>query len=118
MKSKWGVFGIIAAVLVVLGLVIVGPYNGLVSDREKVTKAASDLQSQYQRRADLVQQAIGVVKGSSTFEQDTLTKVIEARSKATSTQIDISKATPEQIGVRVAALIEDNKKTSPSMKHH
>ena len=97
MKNKWLVPGIVATVLVVLAMMVGGTYNSLVTSREKVTKAASDLQSQYQRRADLVQQAIGVVKGSSNFEQDTLTKVVEARAKATSTQIDISKATPEQI---------------------
>ena len=44
-----------------------------------------------------MQQAIGIVKGSSEFEQSTLTQVVEARAKATSTQIDISSATPEQI---------------------
>jgi LemA protein len=97
MKSKWLVPGVIAAVVVLLAMVLGGTYNSLVTSRENVTKTASDLQSQYQHRADLVQQAIGVVKGSSAFEQTTLTQVVEARAKATSTQIDISKATPEQI---------------------
>ncbi len=97
MKSKWLVPGVIAAVVVLLVMILGGTYNGLVTSREKVTKAASDLQSQYQRRSDLVQQAIGIVKGSSEFEQSTLTQVVEARAKATSTQIDISSATPEQI---------------------
>lgn len=97
MKSKWMIPGIVIAALLVVGIILGGSYNGLVVSREKVTAAASDLKSQYQRRADLVQQAIGVVKGSSNFEQDTLTKVVEARAKATSTNIDISKATPEQI---------------------
>ena len=68
MKSKWMIPGIIIAVVVVLGMMIGGTYNSLVTNREKVTAAASDLQSQYQRRTDLVQQAIGVVKGSSNFE--------------------------------------------------
>lgn len=103
MKSKWMIPGIIIAVLVVLGMIIGGTYNSLVTNREKVTAAASDLQSQYQRRADLVQQAIGVVKGSSDFEQDTLTQVVEARAKATSTTIDIANATPEQIAQYQAA---------------
>ncbi|MFZ1258699.1 MAG: LemA family protein [Candidatus Saccharimonas sp.] len=106
MKSKWFVPGIIVAALLLVSMMLGGTYNSLVANREKVTKAASDLQSQYQRRADLVQQAIGVVKGSSTFEQDTLTKVIEARAKATSNTIDISKATPEQIQQYQAAQTE------------
>lgn len=97
MKSKWMIPGVVVAIIVVVAMMLGGTYNGLVTSREKVTAAASDLKSQYQRRADLVQQAIGVVKGSSNFEQDTLTKVVEARAKATSTSIDISKATPEQI---------------------
>ena len=106
MKSKWMIPGIIIAVVVVLGMAIGGTYNSLVTNREKVTAAASDLQSQYQRRTDLVQQAIGVVKGSSSFEQETLTKVVEARAKATSTTIDIANASPEQIAQYQAAQSE------------
>src|SRR5574344_1034028 len=97
MKGKPGVIGVIVAIVIAIVALLTGTYNGLVTSRENVTKKASDLQSQYQRRADLVQQAIGVVKGSSNFEQDTLTAVVEARAKATSTQIDISNASPEQI---------------------
>lgn len=97
MKGKLGVIGVIVAIVIAIVALLTGTYNGLVTSRENVTKKASDLQSQYQRRADLVQQAIGVVKGSSNFEQDTLTAVVEARAKATSTQIDISNASPEQI---------------------
>ena len=106
MKSKWMIPGIIIAILVVLGMMIGGTYNSLVTNREKVTAAASDLQSQYQRRTDLVQQAIGVVKGSSNFEQETLTQVVEARAKATSTTIDIANASPEQIAQYQAAQSE------------
>lgn len=97
MKGKLGVIGVVVAIVIAIVALLAGTYNGLVTSRENVTKKASDLQSQYQRRADLVQQAIGVVKGSSNFEQDTLTAVVEARAKATSTQIDISNASPEQI---------------------
>ena len=97
MKGKLGVIGVVVAIVIAIVALLTGTYNGLVTSRENVTKKASDLQSQYQRRADLVQQAIGVVKGSSNFEQDTLTAVVEARAKATSTQIDISNASPEQI---------------------
>ena len=67
MKSKWLVPGVITAVVVLLAMILSGTYNGLVTSREKVTKAASDLHSQYQRRSDLVQQAIGVVKGSVSY---------------------------------------------------
>lgn len=97
MKGKWLVPGIVIAVIAFLLMWVGGTYNSLVTSRETVTKSASDLQSQYQRRADLVQQAIAIVKGSADFEKTTLQNVIEARAKATSVQIDISKATPEQI---------------------
>lgn len=63
-------------------------YNSLQALDEEVKGAWAEVQNQYQRRADLVPNLIEVVKGASKFEQETLTKVIEARSKATSVQID------------------------------
>ena len=101
-KSKWFIPGIIVAVLLLVGVWFGGTYNGLVASREKVNKASSDLQVQYQRRLNLIDNLVTTVKGSSTFEQDTLTKVVEARSKIAS-QIDLSKATPEQIQAYVDA---------------
>jgi len=63
-------------------------YNSLQALDEDVKAAWSEVQNQYQRRADLVPNLIEVVKGASKFEQETLTKVIEARSKATQIKID------------------------------
>ena len=65
-------------------------YNDMVGKDEGVKAAWSDVLNQYQRRADLIPNIVNTVKGEASFEQDTLTKVIEARSKATSIQ-----ATPE-----------------------
>ena len=67
-------------------------YNDFQSLDEQVKAAWSEVLSQYQRRADLIPNIVATVKGEASFEQDTLTKVIEARSKATSIQ-----ATPELI---------------------
>ena len=67
-------------------------YNDFQSLDESVKAAWSEVLNQYQRRADLVPNIVASVKGEAAFEQDTLTKVIEARSKATSIQ-----ATPELI---------------------
>ena len=67
-------------------------YNDFQSLDEQVKAAWSEVLNQYQRRADLVPNIVATVKGEAAFEQDTLTKVIEARSKATSIQ-----ATPELI---------------------
>ncbi|MNQ08024.1 LemA family protein [compost metagenome] len=97
MNKKWLVPGIIIGIVVVLGLIFAGSYNGLVSQREAVTASFSKVQSQYQRRADLIPNLVNTVKGAANFEQSTLTQVTEARAKATSIQLDPSKATPEQI---------------------
>ncbi len=75
----------------ILGLAGCG-YNDFQSLDEQVKAAWSEVLSQYQRRADLIPNIVATVKGEASFEQDTLTKVIEARSKATSIQ-----ATPELV---------------------
>lgn len=77
--------------LLALGLTGCG-YNTFQSTDEQVKASWSEVLNQYQRRADLVPNLVNTVKGEAKFEQDTLTKVIEARSKATSIQ-----ATPELI---------------------
>ncbi len=94
---KWTIPGIVGGVFLILIISIIGGYNGLVSQREGVNNTFAALQGQYQRRADLVPNLVNTVKGAANFEQQTLTEVTEARSKATSIQIDPSKATPQQL---------------------
>ncbi len=79
------------AMVALLGLPGCG-YNDFQSLDEQVKAAWSEVLSQYQRRSDLIPNIVATVKGEASFEQDTLTKVIEARSKATSIQ-----ATPELV---------------------
>jgi LemA protein len=67
-------------------------YNEFQSLDEQVTAAWAEVLTQYQRRADLIPNIVATVKGQANFEQETLTKVIEARAKATSIQ-----ATPELV---------------------
>ena len=67
-------------------------YNTLQSTDEQIKASWSEVLNQYQRRADLVPNLVSTVKGEAKFEQDTLTKVIEARARATSVQ-----ATPELV---------------------
>jgi LemA protein len=87
LMTKWMTIAAIAASS--LGLTGCG-YNDLVSRDEGVKSAWAEILNQYQRRADLIPNVVNTVKGEANFEQETLTKVIEARSKATSIQ-----ATPE-----------------------
>ncbi|HEX4233073.1 MAG TPA: LemA family protein [Caldimonas sp.] len=72
-------------------------YNEFQSLDEQVTAAWAEVLAQYQRRADLIPNIVATVKGQANFEQETLTKVIEARAKATSIQ-----ATPELVNDPVA----------------
>jgi LemA protein len=79
------------AALALLGLSGCG-YNNFQSLDEQVKAAWSEVLNQYQRRSDLIPNIVATVKGEASFEQETLTKVIEARAKATSIQ-----ATPELV---------------------
>jgi LemA protein len=86
--KKFIVPGIIVGVLLLVGLWIGGTYNSLVGDREKVSAAFSNVETQYQRRADLVDNLVATVKGSSGFEQETLTAVTDARAQVGKVSID------------------------------
>ena len=81
-------FATIAAALTLSGC----GYNQFQTLDEKTKSAWSEVLNQYQRRTDLIPNLVATVKGEASFEQDTLTKVVEARAKATSIQ-----ATPELI---------------------
>lgn len=86
---------IIIGVILVLVLLLVFPaistYNGLVSREEAVTSQWAQVENVYQRRADLIPNLVETVKGYANFEKQTLTDVIEARSKATQVTIDPTK---------------------------
>lgn len=84
----------IAAVLVGLGLTLAGCGVNTIPTLEETAKARwSDVQNQYQRRADLIPNLVETVKGYAKQEQETLTRVIEARAKATSVKVDASTIT-------------------------
>ncbi len=72
-------------------------YNTLVQMDENVKSKWAQVENAYQRRADLIPNLVNTVKGAANFEQETLTQVIEARSKATQTTIDPTNLTPEAI---------------------
>ncbi|MBK6282054.1 MAG: LemA family protein [Draconibacterium sp.] len=87
--------GLLAAVVAVLFSSC--GYNKMVSMDEQVTSQWAQVENVYQRRADLIPNLVNTVKGYAAHEQETLEGVIEARSKATSVNIDPSKLTPETI---------------------
>lgn len=93
---KKGTIVLIAAVAIV-ALWGIGQYNGLVSQDETVSKAWSNVEAQYQRRADLIPNLVNTVKGYAEHEENTFKEVVEARAKATSIQIDPYNITPEQL---------------------
>ena len=95
MKKSW----IIIIVVVVIAFLIYGwfkgTYNTMVTQSEAVSSQWAQVENVYQRRADLIPNLVATVKGYATHEQETLEGVIEARSKATSVNIDANQLTPE-----------------------
>lgn len=86
MKKKLIYIGL---AIVIVGW-IVSSYNTMVTKDETVTEKWAQVETVYQRRADLIPNLVATVKGVADFEKSTLTDVIEARSKATSMNIDAS----------------------------
>ena len=96
--KKWLIPVIIIVALVLLaGAWLAKVNNELVLLEENVSAQWGNVESSYQRRADLIPNIVNTAKGYAEFEQETLIKVTEARSEATSIQIDPSNITPEQL---------------------
>ena len=85
---------------IILGLIVIwaiSKYNGIVGKDQTVKKSWGDVESDYQRRSDLIPNLVNTVKGYANFEKETLTKVIEARASATQMKVDASNLTPEAL---------------------
>ncbi len=95
MKKSW----IIIAVIVVAIFMIFSSYNGMVLQNENVKSVWSKVETQYQRRGDLIDNLVSTVKGYADFEKSTLTEVIEARAQATKTTLKADDLTPENIAL-------------------
>ncbi|HEV8507660.1 MAG TPA: LemA family protein [Chitinophagaceae bacterium] len=97
MRSRnltWVIVGVIVLIFVLWGC---GGYNGLVKQDENVKKAWNNVNTEYQKRSDLVGNLVNTVKGAANFEQTTLTNVVEARAKATSINLTADQLTPENL---------------------
>ncbi len=84
-------------VIALLVFWVIGKYNGIAGKDQAVKKSWGDVESDYQRRSDLIPNLVNTVKGYANFEKETLTKVIEARASATQMKVDASNLTPEAL---------------------
>ena len=84
-------------IIVVLIILIASPYNSLVDKEENAEQAWNNVESSYQRRNDLIGNLVKTVEGAADFERGTLKDVIEARSKATSVNVDAENLSAAQI---------------------
>ena len=88
---------IILVVVAVVAVWAVTGYNGLVKADEAVSNAWSNVENQYQRRADLIPNLVNTVKGYAAHEKETLDAVISARTRATQVTVDAGNLTPEKL---------------------
>lgn len=93
----------IAGALLLFAGFCITKYNGLVDAEAEVEKKWADVESVYQRRADLIPNLVATVKGYAEHEESTLQAVTDARTRATSITIDPATATPEQMEAWMAA---------------
>ena len=96
MKLTKGTIGIIAAV-VVIAMWAASAYNKMVGEQENATTALANVQSAYQRRADLIPNLVETVKGYAEHEKGTFEAVVNARAKATQITLDPTNLTPEKL---------------------
>lgn len=84
-------------ILVLVVLWAIGGYNGMVKMDEQVQNSWANVETQYQRRADLIPNLVSTVKGYAKHEQQTLEDVVKARSEATQVKVDAENLTPEKL---------------------
>ena len=94
MKKSTIIILVILAIVVVWGIT---GYNGLVKSDEAVSTAWSNVENQYQRRADLIPNLVNTVKGYASHEKETLDAVVAARARATQVTVDAENLTPEML---------------------
>ena len=97
MKKSFIVIAVIVVIVVALFGWVKGTYNGLVEQEENVSKAWSQVENVYQRRADLIPNLVNTVKGYAAHEKETLEGVLAARAKATQMTVNLDDLSEENI---------------------
>lgn len=88
---------ILVAIAAIFTMTSCSTYNGMVTKEEAVKSAWSNVETQYQRRADLIPNLVSTVKGYASHEESTLKEVVEARAKATSINLSLDDLSPEKL---------------------
>jgi LemA protein len=96
-KKSWIIIGVIIIIVIVGYRSVKTSYNTMKTYRENVTQNWSNIETNYQRRLDLIPNLVNTVKAYAKFEKETLTAVIEARAKATSVSVNAENINPEMI---------------------
>src|SRR5260370_32271934 len=107
-----GCLAALVLLVVVLGSFIVSGYNRLVTASASVDTAWANVQTQYQRRADLIPNLVNTVQGAANFEKSTLTEVINARANATKVTVDMSKAPSDPEAIKRFQQAQDSLSSS------
>lgn len=97
MKKSSIVLLVIGVIILIIAVGTLTTYNGLVAKDESVATAWSNVQTQYQRRVDLIPNLVSTVKGYAKHESQTLQDVVSARAKATQITMDAGSLTPEKM---------------------
>ena len=88
---------ILVAIAAIFSMTSCSTYNGMVTKEEAVKTAWSNVETQYQRRADLIPNLVSTVKGYASHEESTLKEVVEARAKATSVNLSLEELSAEKL---------------------
>ena len=94
---SFSTLAIVVGILAILLIAGCSSYNGFVDAEENVEQVWSDVETQYQRRSDLIPNLVNTVKGAAEFERGTLEAVTEARAKASSININANDLSPEML---------------------
>ncbi|MDD2530069.1 MAG: LemA family protein [Bacteroidales bacterium] len=92
-----GSIGVIIGIIILLALLAIPAYNGIVKKDEACSQQWSKVESQYQRRLDLIPNLVNTVKGYASHEQETLLEVVQARNIASNTKVDPNNLTQESL---------------------